>query len=143
MLSIISNLSIGLILGSTTMHMTHKYEPTEGYNQANRSLGIDVVEKGEGWHPGFMAFRFDDSYDKTSAAILGTYGYADNFDVKGLTFDYRAGVGAGYTRTSYYEGAVGSVFVEGCQGHHCVQLSGIPKLTNVDAVLMAQYKFRF
>jgi len=129
-------LATALILGSISMHTSTDYQPTNGYNENHMSLGAEVVlSDGDGFEPGASIFRFKDSFNKESRAVLVSYGYR----YKAV----KAGIATGYTKTSYYEGFVGMPFVEANYKRVGLQLGYIPKVPGVDSVLMLQGKVRF
>lgn len=127
-------ISVSIILGGISAHLTDTYAPDEGYNQIHDSLGIDLEYKNYG----LTAFRFDDSYNKPSHTVLGNYGYRF-----GNEFNTKVGVFGGYLDTSYYSGAYGGLFVEPCYKNICIQGSFVPKTTITDSTIMMQLKIRF
>jgi len=124
--------TIALICCAISSHLTNDYEPVQRYNEAHQSFGVHAERNGIG----FMSMTFKDSFSKQSQlhALTGMYD---------ATPWLRIGAGAGYIKTSYYEGAYAAPLLE--VGYNNVWLQGSfqPKVSGGDAVAAVQLKLRF
>ena len=133
-------ITIAVIAGSLSTHITTDYAPANGYNESHRSIGVEVVQDKDGLTHGGQAFKFKDSFNENSFSALYSLGYTKRF--KTLSSNIRAGLAGGYVSTSYYDGVVAMPFVGGYVGRVGVDVSFIPKVTGGDSVVMAQFKFK-
>lgn len=129
-------LTCGVIVGGFTAHLTNEYAKETGYNWNNQAIGIDIEQKKEGVYFGGTVSTFKDSYFKRSNTELAKVGYRFN-DV------WAVGVAGGHVKTSYYDGAIASPYVEGCKGHFCANIIGVPDVMKNDAFVNVNFKVRW
>lgn len=138
MAGLLDAINVALIAGSMSVHHTTEHAPKEGYNQTHNSLGVHVKKEGDGWQPGVMGMRFEDSFGKTSQMYVGTMEYQKSLG----DFHASAGAGAGYVKTSYYEGPYVAPLVEVGYKRFSIQLSHQLKVPGGDSVTAAQLKIK-
>jgi len=137
-MDLISGISVALIAGSISSHVTTEHEPLNGYNQNHKSIGFEVVQDKEGITNGVQAFKFKDSFNKNSFSTLYSLGYTKRFK----SLSVRSGGAIGYVDTSYYNGVVAMPFVGVMYKRVGADLGFIPKVKGGDAVLSLQFKFK-
>lgn len=132
-------ISISVLCCAISKHLSTDYAPQGGYTENHNSIGVHVERAGPGWKPGAMLFRFDDSFDKSSLMAVGTMAYQWGQD-SGLRASL--GVGAGYARTSYYEGPYAAPMVELGYDRLSLQASYQYPISGADEVVAVQVKVR-
>ena len=130
---------LSLIAGGASKHLSHKYEPENGYTEQHSNLGVEIGQVGPGWVASIQATRFNDSHDENSFMGIGAYGY--KADLPYQLFIY-GGIGVGYAETSYYSGAIIMPFAEVGWWRISAQGSYLPELPDADSGIAVQFKFK-
>lgn len=135
----ISNTTVSLLIAGISTHLTTDYEPKGGYNETHDSIGIQIERSYDNWHFGALGFRFKDSFSEDSGIYAATMRYQIGDSTR---YHASAGLGLGYTHTSYYNGVYGAPIVELGYNRLSAQISYIPKMSGTDEVIAAQFKVR-
>lgn len=135
----VSETIVSLLMAGISTHLTTEYEPKGGYNETHESIGIQIEQPIDNWRIGVLGMRFKDSFDKSSGLYAATVRYQFGEDE---SFNASAGLGLGYTHTSYYNGVYGAPMVELGYNRLSAQVSYIPKMSGADEVIAMQFKVR-
>lgn len=130
---------VSVIAGGFSKHLTRKYEPDDGYTEQHSNLGFEIGQAGPGWVFSAQSTWFHDSHNKNSYLGVGAFGYRW---ILPHTISIYGGIGAGYARTSYYNGAIVLPFAELGWWRISAQGSYLPKVPNADSGVALQLKFR-
>jgi hypothetical protein len=130
---------LSVAAGGISKHLTTEYEPSEGYTERHRLLGLDISQAGPGWVFSAQAFYFNDSHDEDSFIASGAFGYRMILPLQLFVY---GGVGLGYADTSYYSGALVLPLVEIGWWRISAQGTYLPKLPDADSGIGVQFKFK-
>ena len=130
---------VSIIAGGFSKHLTDKYEPEEGYTEQHSNLGLEISQAGPGWVFSAQATYFKDSHDENSFLGVGAFGYRATLPYQ---FFIYGGIGAGYVRTSYYNGVIALPYVELGWWRISVEGSYLPEFKNTDSGIALQFKFK-
>ena len=134
-----SKWQISLVAGGISKHLTTEYEPSEGYTEQHKLLGLDISQAGPGWVFSAQAFYFNDSHDEDSFIVAGAFGYRV---IMPHQFFAYGGVGVGYADTSYYSGALALPMLEIGWWRISAQGTYLPKFPDADSGIGVQFKFK-
>jgi hypothetical protein len=134
-----SKWQLSVVAGGISKHLTTEYEPSEGYTERHRLLGLDISQAGPGWVFSAQAFYFNDSHDEDSFIGAGAFGYRV---ILPLQFFVYGGLGLGYADTSYYSGALALPLIEIGWWRISAQGTYLPKLPDADSGIGVQFKFK-
>lgn len=126
-------MDLSLVCCAISHHLTNAYG--DSYNETHESIGVVIEESYDRHTYGLQGFHFNDSFDKSSFLASGNYLYS--------VFKYlKAGAGAGWVRTSYYNGAIILPIAEIGTDAVSVQLSAFPQAFGSEALVMGQIKLK-
>lgn len=125
-------IEIGLLCCALSKHLTHEFN--NEYNEQHESLGLYVEKHYEPHSISMQGFYFKDSFSEPSKNITANYKYKAHEYVG-------VGAGAGYLKTSYYEGPIILPILEIGKDIK-LQISAFPKAFGSEALIMGQIKLK-
>ena len=133
------SLQLFIIAGGFSKHLTTKYEPQKGYTDQHSNIGLEISQTGPGWVFSAQTTFFKDSHNEDSFLGVGGFGYRLLLPYQFLIY---GGIGAGYVKTSYYNGIIALPYIELGWWRISVEGSYLPEFKNTDSGIALQFKFK-